>query len=243
MIGGTQVGKSTLSEPLRDDFRARYRKARVHISDTKPRYRVERRVTGRGAKGLYKHWDHGSPVPGSVLVETPDDMDMAWQTGARVTICQSRRWIPAQDDCLAHFYSRGERGTPRLAIVDETVDHFHGNGIPRGSGSVIDIARSGGEQDLAGLYCSQRTRGVSPQLLEFLTKAYVFTLDNTADAARFGEFGAPVVLIRDEHKRLRAWWVPEKGEPRQFPRDKYVFDYWTKLNRTRVYGPYKLNLR
>jgi hypothetical protein len=192
---------------------------------------------------LYKHWDHGSPVAGSVLVNSPEDMDMAWQTGARITICQSRRWTPAQDACLSHFYSRGEKATPRLVIVDETIDHFYGNGMPRGTGSVIDTARSGAEQDLAALYCSQRTRGISPQLLEFLTKAYVFTLDNVGDASRLGEFGAPVIVVRDEHKRLRAWWVPERGQPMQFPRDKFVFHYWTKARRTRVWGPYKLHLR
>lgn len=237
------MGKSTLSEPLRDDFLSRYPTARVHISDTKPRYRAAEKPDGRSAKKLYKNWDHGSNVPGSVLVSSPEEMDMAWSTGHRVTICQSRRWVPAQDDCLSHFYATGRRGIPRLAIVDETIDHFHGNGIARGTGAIIDTARSGAEQDLAALYCTQRTKGISPQLLEFMTKAYVFTLDNVGDAARFGEFGAPVVVTRDKRKMLRAWWMPEEGEPRELPRDKYLFDYWTKLDRPHVWGPYRLRLR
>lgn len=240
-MGGTQTGKSTLSEPLRDDFLARYPSARAHISDSKPRYRAQWRATGRPAKALYKRWDHGAFVPGSVLVENPDDLDLAWKTGHRITICQSRRWTAAQDACISHFYAEGRRGMPRLLVVDETIDHFHGNGIPRGTGAVIDVARSGAEQDLAALYCTQRTKGISPQLMEFMSKCYVFALDINDDAARFGEFGAPVVLVKD-HRGVRVpYWVTDEGRKR-FPTRPHRFHYWTKLDRERVYGPYHLSL-
>ena len=239
--GGTQTGKSTLTEYLRADFLARYPAARCHISDTKPRYRAEFRVTGRSAKGLYKRWDYGAFVPGSVLVDSASDMDTAWATGHRVTICSSRRFTVAQDECVGHFYDMGKRGMPRLLVVDETIDFFHGNGMSRGTGAIVDCARSGAEQDLAALYCSQRTRGINPQLMEHMSKLYAFALDAQQDAARYGEFGAPVVLVRKPGDLPRPMWVTDEGT-RPLPTKPHVFDYWTKLDRQRVWGPYTLEL-
>jgi hypothetical protein len=241
LAGGTQTGKSTLTEYLRDDFLARYPTARCHIADTKPRYKAQWRATGRSAKSLYKKWDHGAFVPHSVLVMSPADMDTAWATGHRVTICSTRRFAQAQDDCVAHFYEQGKRGMPRLIIVDETIDFFHGNGMPRGSGAIVDCSRSGAEQDLAELVCSQRTKGISPQLMEHMSKLYAFALDAQADAVRYGEFGAPVILVRRPGELPVPMWVTEDGS-RRLPTKPRVFDYWTKLDREHVFGPYVLTL-
>lgn len=241
LAGGTQTGKSTLSEYLRTDFVVREPRARVHIADTKPRYRAERRVTGRTAKRLYKGWDHGAFVPGSVLVESPEDMDTAWATGARITICSSRRFAIAQDECAAHFYESAKKATPRLLIVDEAIDFFSGNGMPRGTGAIVDASRSGAEQTLAELVCSQRTRGISAQLMEHMTKLYAFALDAREDAARYAEFGAPVAVVRVKGALPRPMWVTASGT-RPLPERAQVFDYWTKADRARVYGPYRLDL-
>ncbi len=239
--GGTQTGKSTLTEHLRTDFLERYINARCHICDTKPRYRAQWLPTGRSAKRLYKRWDYGAFVPGSVLVSSPADMDTAWATGHRITICSSRRYDPAQDLCVAHLYDHGRRGMPRLIVVDETIDFFHGNGMSRGSGAIVDCARSGAEQDLAALYCSQRTRGINAQLMEHMSKLYAFALDAQEDAARYGEFGAPVAIVRRPGELPRPMWVTDDGT-RPLPTRPRVFDYWTKLDRSRVWGPYYLDL-
>jgi hypothetical protein len=165
--GGTQVGKSTLSDMLWRDFLWRYdaKKARVHISDTKPRYRAEWLPSGRPARHLYKNWDHGEVVKGSVLVENPEDMDLAWGLGYRITICSSERWAAKQDECIGHFHSKARRTRPQLLVVDETKDHFFGNGMPRGEGMLINVARAGNERGEGGLYNSQRTKGISGDLM------------------------------------------------------------------------------
>lgn len=221
--GGTQVGKSTLCDELWRDFLHRYfrKGARVHISDTKPRYRAEWLPNGRPAKHLYKKWgkDYGEFVPGSILVETPAEMDLAWKTGARVTICSSKRWAVKQDQCISHFDDEAKGGRPQLLYVDETKDHFSGNGMAKGTGALVDVARAGNERGEGGLYASQRTKGIGGDLMEMMRRLYAFRLDNKTDAKRFQEFGAPEFPLPTEPHRFRYWW---KG------------DYH------RVWGPYQL---
>jgi hypothetical protein len=221
--GGTQVGKSTLSDVLWRDFLHRYysKGARVHISDTKPRYRAEFLPNGRKAAHLYKKWGHGPTVKGSVLVETPADMDLAWQLGYRITICQSKRWSEKQDVCLNHFDEESKRGRPQLAVIDETKHHFYGNGMPRGTGALINIAQAGNERGGGGLYCTQRTQGIAPELLEHMRRLYAFRMDNVKDAKRFQEFGAPPFVL---------------------PTTPHRFKYWNKYDYYRVWGPYNLTL-
>jgi hypothetical protein len=224
LAGGTQVGKSTLADELWADFLWRYRarKARVHISDTKPRYRAEWLPNGLPAKGRYKNWDHGPTVPGSVLVESPRDMDLAWSNGYRVTIGSSDgTWEPKQDECIAHFHNQARRTRPQLLVVDETKDHFHGNGMARGNGALIRVARAGNERGEGGLYCTQRTAGISQDLMEMMRRLYAFRLDNKKDAKRFQEFGAPEFPL---------------------PTVEYQFRYWWKGDYHRVWGPYRTTL-
>lgn len=224
LAGGTQVGKSTLSDALWREFLHRYARkgARVHISDTKPRYRVRWNANGLSARRRYAKWSHGETVDG-VLVETPGDMETAWRNGHRVTVCQSKRWAPAQDLCIAHFDEEASRKRPQLLVVDETKDHFYGNGAWRGTGALVDVARSGNERGEGGLYCSQRTKGIAPELLEMQRRLYAFRLDNRTDAKRFAEFGAPI-------------------GPDDLPTSEYRFLYWWKGDYGNVWGPYQLTL-
>lgn len=223
LAGGTQVGKSTLSDELRADFLWRYRrrKARAHVSDTKPRYRAAWLPSGRSAKHLYRNWDHGPEVPGSVLVETPRDMELAWGLGYSTTIASSEGWEPRQDDLVEFFHRQARRSRPQLLIVDETKDHFHGNGAARGSGALIRVARAGNERGEGGLYCTQRTKGISGELMEMMRRLYAFRLDNKGDAKAFQEFGAPEFDL---------------------PTREYEFYYWWKGDYHRVWGPYNLAL-
>lgn len=221
LAGGTQVGKSTLSDELQADFLYRYKgkKARNHISDTKPRYRAEWLPSGAPAKRRYKNWDHGQLVPGSVLVESPEDMDLAWGLGYRTTICSGEQWTPNQDGCIRHFHEKARRGRPQLLTVDETKDHFYGNGMARGEGKLVSVARAGAERGESGLYCTQRTKGISADLMEMMQRLYAFRLDNKKDAKRFQEFGAPEFTL---------------------PTDKYRFVYWWKGDYHHTWGPYQL---
>lgn len=226
LFGGTQVGKTALSDKLGQEFLWRYRgttkknHARQHISDTKPRYRAEWLANGLPAKRLYKNWDHGKLIPGSVLVRSADDMEQAYALGYRTTICSTEEWEPVQDDCIRWFHENARASRPQLLRVDETCDHFHGNGMPRGRGKLVTVARAGAEKGESALYCSQRTKGIGGSLMEMMDRLYAFRMDNKGDAKRFQEFGAPEM---------------------ELPEDVHLFRYWTKADYRRVWGPYYLD--
>lgn len=228
VLGGVDTGKSTLAEALSVDFMARYPKARCMIVDTKPRFRAEWEVSGFSAKRRYRRWDHGPTVPGSVVIDDPAQLALAWQTGARWVIAQAtegRRQIPMVVACVAELFRTSRASQPSLVYVDETMDLFGVTGSPiGGDDAVIRVARSGRERGISGLYCSQRTRGIPATLMEELSKLYLLRVDFTKDLARLPEMGAPEAMAR------------------AMPTAERVFLYWTKAKYKQFYGPYTLAL-
>jgi hypothetical protein len=225
LVGGTDTGKSTLAEALMVEFYLRYGSSRILILDSKPRFRAERDHHGRPAKRRYRSWSHGPTVPNSVVVATPDQLDTAWSTGARIAIAQGvkDRDIPALLACARRFLDTSRANRPQLLMVDETMDFFSPNGAPRGGDDVlVRVARAGRERGTSALYCTQRTRGIPAQLMEELSRCYLFRLDYKADVKRLWEMGFPPGV-----------------EP---PTVRHSFVYWTKADYDRVYGPYKLDL-
>lgn len=226
LVGGTNTGKSTLGEALIVDFHHRYARSRTLILDSKPRFRGAHEHTGRSAKRRYKKWQHGPTVPDSVVVSGADELPVAWSTGARIVIAQGdgTRDLPMLLACARSFLDDSRAGRPQLLFVDETMDFFTSSAQPRGGDDVlVRVARAGRERGCAALYCSQRTAGIPAQLIEELTKLYLFRLDYARDVKRLYEMGAP------------PWMQP--------PRRERLFNYWTKLDYDRVYGPYSLDLR
>lgn len=225
LVGGTDTGKSTLAEALVQDFFHRYPTSRILILDSKPRFRAERDHNGRSARRRYRSWSHGPTVPGSVVVSAPDQLDTAWTTGARVSIAQGQgaRDVPALVACAGRFLDTSRANRPQLLVVDETMDFFSPNGQPRGGDDVlVRTARGGRERGTGGLYCTQRTRSIPGQLIEELTRCYLFRLDYRADVKRLWEMGFPPGV--------------------QPPTQRHTFKYWTKADYSRVWGPYKLEL-
>lgn len=224
LAGGVDSGKSTLEEALVADFYARYDNSRILLVDSKPRFRAQYEVGGAPATRRYRNWDHGPLVPGSVVVTRPEDMDLAWSTGARIVIAQAQgsKMFPAIVACAERFYDEARASRPQLTAVDETMDLFRQNGTPIGGDALIRTARSGREIGLAGLYCSQRTKGIPGQLLDYLEKLYLFRVDAIEDVKRTWEMGAPRDLAAPAKKRQ--------------------FNYWTKADYHTVYGPYTLQL-
>lgn len=236
LIGGTGSGKSTLADQLGTDWDRRYaaRNGRRLIVDSKPRYRAALQTDGTSAHKRYKSWGHGRPVPGSVVVDSPDQLAWAWrmtyrdaagvQRPVRVAIVQGEGAadIPRMIATVRQFYKQANANRPQLAQFDETLDFFHSNGSPRGGDDVIQqIARAGRERGIAALYGSQRTYGIPSTLMSELAKLYAFRLDNVKDAKRFQEMGAPEFST---------------------PTVEHEFMYWTKRDYPTIYGPYKLSL-
>lgn len=227
IVGGTDSGKSTLAEALMVDFHHRYahRDGRILLLDSKPRFRGEHRANGRSAKGRYRGWDHGSTVPGSVVVDDPAELDLAWSQ-SRIVIAQTddgERGIPMLTACAAAFLRSARARRPQLLVVDETMDFYRANGSAIGGDDVLKRnARAGRERGSGGLYCTQRTKGIPPQLMEEQKKLYLFRIDYAADVTRIWEMGAP-----------------RQMSP---PTEARVFYFWTKDAYGTVWGPYRLSL-
>lgn len=227
VIGGVDTGKSTLADMLGADFDQRYGhlKSRRLILDSKPRYRAQWTVHGVSAAKRYKGWDHGAPIVNSVVVDRPEDMELAWKSGARVVIVQGHgaSHIPRLIAHAREFLKTSKASRPQLFQCDETLDFYHSNGAPRGGDDTItQMARAGRERGTACLYCSQRTKGLSQSLVEEMSKGYVLRVDAVKDLKVLNEMGMP------------------KFEPVTEP---HVFRYWTKRDYGKVYGPYRLNLK
>lgn len=224
MVGGVGVGKSSLMDLLGAEFVHRYRArgGRRLILDSKPRYRAQWTAQGVSAARRYKSWDHGPLIPGSVVVEDPADLVLAWKTGARTVICQgeSSTDIPRLTAVASAFLADSRASRPQLAQIDETCDFFHTNGSSRGGDdTIIRLARAGRERGTAALYGAQRTMGIPATLMEEMTRLYCLRIDYKKDAKRLQEMGAP---------------------PFAMPTEKYEFMYWTKDDYANMWGPYKL---
>ena len=226
MAGGVGAGKSVLADYLGADFTARYPKSHRLILDSKPRYRAAETINGTSAKRRYRSWGHGQPVLGSVLVESPEHLRLAWDMGWRVAIVQGdgEAERPRMLDVVQEFYKQANARVPQLLQVDESVDWFGGTAMPKyGSDVIIRCARAGRERGLGALYCSQRTRAIPATLLEEMSRLFLFRIDYSADI-----------------KRLQEMWAPV--DEATMPTQEYHFMYWTKKAYQDLYGPYKLAL-
>ena len=232
IIGRSGSGKSTLAEKLVWDFVNRYPKGVTLIVDSKPRFRAERYANGSSCKRRYKSMDHGTAMPGSVLVTSPEELDLALKTKARLIIAQDPAAVSGDKDpnygLLTHIVSRfmatARASLPRLVYVDETLDFFapNGQGVKGTTGAILRVARAGREKGVALLLSSQRVKGIPTQTRSELVRLYLMAMDFTEDID-LRDAGAPAHLLdtptRDHH-----------------------FVYWTKQDRPRVYGPYSLSL-
>lgn len=218
MIGRSGSGKSTLVEHLIAQFLTDYRKSQILVCDSKPRFKAQYQMNGMNAASLYKRWDHGAELPGSMLLQhgvNPKDQFRSVWKHQRTALCQTTnsQQIGFSVECIKEFIESARAGIPRLIVIDEGLDFFHRNAIARGGDdAILRAARAGRERGIALIFGSQRTYGIPLQIMSELTKLYGFALDYVKDATRLQEFGYPVA-------------------DGPLPDDDFVFRYWSKKQR------------
>lgn len=230
-LGASGTGKSTLEEYLILQFHREFRNSRILIVDTKPRFRAEWLPNGLPAARLYKRWDHGAAIPGSILIQRGanprDALNAAWRHG-RIAIAQidSRSDIGWVVDVISAFLKDARASRPQLVCIDEGLDFFHTNSVARGGDdAILRIARAGRERSCSLLLCSQRSKGIPAQTVSEVNKAYIFRLDYKDDMTRLIEMSYP-------------------GKEYPSPEDDWLFLFWSKENKQTRKRPVlmKLNL-
>lgn len=217
VTGGSGSGKSTLSEYMITDFVETYKKGRVVIADSKPRFRAEYELTGLKAKKRYARWDHGAYIPGSVvgdLTQSDGGLDAAWRMGARVVILQTNRTSELGGILrgLNAFFEQARASRPQLMVIDEMADFFGNNGQPV-PGLPVDYrdvilrtARAGRELGLGLLASMQRPVGVPKAVVQELTKLYLFRLDNVDDMRTLWDLGIPTDIEPPLYDHEFRYW-------------------------------------
>lgn len=213
ILGMTRVGKSTLAERLIDTWNQRYARSRTIVLDSKPRFRAQWQLNGLPAAPLYRNWDWGYTIPGSVVIPMRDpkaELALAWSLGYRVVIAQihKRSDIKKLDDTLQAAYEGRKKNYPLFIYVDE-LNNFFRSGQAAGNGIVMAIT-SGGERSTAFLGAAQRPRWISVEAIESMTKLYWF----------YTPYGEDV-------KHLKSMGVPSTARP---PSQYYVFYFFDRLS-------------
>lgn len=227
VVGGVDSGKSTLMDLLSNEFVHRYRtkKGRRLYVDSKPRARAEWLTNGLSADRRYKQWGHGQPLADSVVVDDPDDIDRAFRKHSTVVVqAESSADIPRLVASVRAFLQKSNANRPQILHVDETLDFFHGNGMPRGGDdALIRAPRAGRERGTACLFGAQRTKGMSPTIMEEMSRLYCLRIDSKSDVKVLPSMGAPIT--EDD-----------------MPMRPHEFVYWWKGDYRNLHGPYKLSL-
>lgn len=213
ILGMTRVGKSTLAEVIIDNWQTKYKKARIVVLDSKPRFKAQWQLNGLPAAPLYRNWDWGYTIPNSVVIPMRDpkaELSLAWSLGYHVVIAQihQRSDIKKLDDVLQAAYETRKKNYPLFFYVDE-LNNFFRSGQAAGNGIVMAIT-SGGERSTAFLGAAQRPRWISVEAIESMTKLYWF----------YTPYG-------DDVKHLKSMGVPPSAAP---PSQYYVFYFFDRLS-------------
>ena len=215
ILGDSGSGKSYLADRLRVDYQQRYH-APALIVDSKPEY-----APGRDWHRKNKGWTGMKDLPDGVLVETPDELQKHMRNHRPLTyVVQggNEADYPRLMAVTEAFYS-DSKGKPRVIHVDEAMDFFHANGIPKRNADILRrTARSARARNCAVIYCAQRTKGFHPDIRSEMSKAAFFPMLNREDQKIARQFG------------LEFEW----------PDEDYNFLFWTKARRRQIYGPYRL---
>ncbi len=212
IVGGTGAGKSTLEGRMIGAVRQREPQSQHLILDSKPRFRAEWTLPGIVAR--YPGMDHGEKIAGSVIVHEPEDLNVAWRRDYQIAIAQIDpvESTPLRLSWIAQeFFNSARAKIPRYLWVDEGLDFYTagGQGIRGSAPAILRVARAGREKGMGLIFCSQRTRGVPPQVISEITKLYLFRLDHRDDVKHLSHMGAPPRIESPEKDHEFLFW--EKG--------------------------------
>ncbi|MGH8397479.1 MAG: hypothetical protein ACRETA_04450 [Gammaproteobacteria bacterium] len=218
-LGMTQTGKSTLSEHLIEQWRARPERSFTLIADTKPRFRGTRELDGRpcSVSGRYRKNDWGEEIPNSVVLPMHDprsELRMARQLKYDVAIAQisERNYqnIMKVSDSIRYAYEDRTPRRPLYIYVDELNNFFRD--APRAAAApIIMVLTSGAERHVSFLGAAQRPRHISIEAMESMTKLYWFYTPFTED-----------------NRHLRNMGVPDNARPPRRYYQFYFFDRYTR---------------
>lgn len=215
VAGGTGSGKSTLLAKMLAAVRQREPRSQHLILDSKPRFRADWQLNG--VKARYPGMDHGEHIPGSVIVEEPEDLALAWKRDYNVAVAQIHPWEdePQRLSWIAQrFYETARSSQPRYLWVDETLDFYGPTGVKiKGSSpAILKTNREGREKGMALVCASQRIKGIPVQLKAEISRLYLFRLDIVDDVKFLGEMGVPKGLEAPEDNHEFYFW--QKGSKR-----------------------------
>lgn len=216
ILGDSGCGKSFAADRLRVDYEDRY-SAPSLIVDSKPEY-----APGPDWHRKNPGWVGMKDLPHAILVETPDELRRRMRDKRPHTyVVQggAEEDYPRLLAVTEAFYSDA-RGKPRIIHVDETMDFFHANGMPKRGGDILRrTSRSARARNCAVLFAAQRTRGFNADIRAEMSKALFFAMLNSEDRKIMRLFG------------LDFDWPEEDRE----------FYFWTRARRRLLYGPYVLD--
>lgn len=200
LVGANGTGKSTLASYLIAAFKDDYPDARVLVHDTKPRWRGEYLADGTRASRRYKRMAKGDTIPGSMVLERPDDWALVWDRNvnpSQIVVCQRLRSsmrtnIVFQTMAAERFFSTQDANRPSLIYFDEGMDFFHASATARGGSDIVQRCyRAGREMGLASMLGAQRPIGINAQTLTEVNYCALFALNYTKDVRRLWEMGWP----------------------------------------------------
>lgn len=212
IVGRAGSGKSTLMAQLIEQFVATYvnpdhfqwrgqKVGRVLVSDTKPRWRAERSVSGGSLSRYYKRQGYvvGDTVRESVLLRTDADWSLAWDPDVSSRIVVAQRSDIDNDAALLAWHSRliqrfftSQRpDEPSLLVIDEGMDFFGSSGNSVTGRPIARCYRSGREKGMVSLIGVQRPKCINLQCLTESNVLYLFGIDFDDDVARLREMGLP----------------------------------------------------
>lgn len=226
ILGMTGEGKTTLAENQIYHWNRNVGNSDILIMDSKPRFRAQWTLSGLPASAIYREWDYGTYIPGSVVIpmDNPEaELKLARSLGFRIVIAQihKRSDIPKLDATLQAAYKVRKKNRKLLIYVDELNNFFKigVSGVKAGNGIIMAIT-SGRERSTAFLGAGQRPRNISVEALESMTKLYWF-----------------YTPFAEDNKHLRSMDIPLDAKPP--PTKSYGFTFFDRDSKK--YGMCRVN--